>query len=531
MWSGGSTASIDGGSIAPIARSSAVSVRARWNARGSAAGFIATPNAGEPSTVRHTSWSTLSRPSRPWTMRPRARRSSYAGYGFLRTSGFMMMLACTSPRRAPRLSAARAMPCRVPHRTIVPPTAIPRGYEAVTTSGRAFGSGDTCQRRGRIGRVTRNTHRVGVRKIGVEEEFLLVDARGTPRPVGEVVVALARENESDGVGGAGDELAAGIEHELQLEQAETGTPPTVDLGELGAFILERRVALAGAAGERGSAPAALGTSPMPVSPTTTPDERYERMMHEYGATAQEQLTCGCHVHVDIASRAEGVAAINGMGPWLPVIAALGVNSPFWQGEDTGYAGYRRMVWNRWPGSGATEPFADDAEYDDAVAAMVRSGILMDDAMIYFDARLSARYPTVEVRVADVQPETADTVLIAALVRALVDTAASPPPGGHGRPRLELLRGAGWRAARSGLSGNLVDVLHGTAVPAAEMVGRLVDHVRPALRANGDLDLVESSLQRLMSRGTGADLQRAAHRRRGRLSDVVADAVQRTVSPL
>jgi carboxylate-amine ligase len=371
---------------------------------------------------------------------------------------------------------------------------------------------------------------VGVRKIGVEEEFLLVDARGTPRPVGEVVVAVARENERDGEGGPGDELAAGIEHELQLEQAETGTPPTTDLGELGAFLLERRVVLAEAARERGSGPAALGTSPLPVSPTPTPDERYLRMMHEYGATAHEQLTCGCHVHVDIASRAEGVAVINGIGPWLPVVVALSVNSPFWQGEDTGYAGYRRMVWNRWPGSGPSQPFADEAEYDDAVAAMVRSGILMDDAMVYFDARLSARYPTVEVRVADVQPEAADTVLIAALVRALVDTAATAPPGGFARPRLELLRGAGWRAARSGLSGNLVDVLRGTAVPAAEMVARLVDHVRPALRANGDLDVVESSLQRLMSRGTGADLQRASHRRRGLLSDVVADAVRRTVSP-
>jgi carboxylate-amine ligase len=378
--------------------------------------------------------------------------------------------------------------------------------------------------------ITRQTHRVGVRKIGVEEEFLLVDARGTPQPLGEVVVAVARELEAEADGGGDLADGGGIEHELQLEQAEIATPPTADVGELASFVLDRRTTLAAAARERGSGLAALGTSPMPASPTPTPDARYLRMMREYGATAQEQLTCGCHVHVDIASRAEGVAVVNGIGPWLPVLAAMGANSPFWQGEDTGYASYRRMVWARWPGSGPTQAFADEAAYDAAVTAMVASGVLLDDAMVYFDARLSARYPTVEVRVADVQPETADTVLLAALVRALVDTAASPSSQGFAPPRLELLQGASWRAARSGLAGDLVDVLRAAAVPALELVERLVDHVRPALRSNGDLDAVESSLQRLVSRGTGAELQRASHRRRGRLSDVVADAVNRTVSP-
>jgi carboxylate-amine ligase len=364
---------------------------------------------------------------------------------------------------------------------------------------------------------------VGVRTVGVEEEFLLVDSGGVPQPLGEVVVAVVRARQ--GAGSTGE-----IEHELQLEQAEVGTPPTEDMGELGAYLLERRRVLARAAADRGGGLAALGTSPLPVSPTPTPDERYQRIMREYGLTAYEQLTCGCHVHVGIGSRAEGVVVLNGLGPWLPVLAAIGANSPFWQGEDTGYASYRRMVWDRWPGAGEVEPFADEAEYDAAVAALVRTGILLDDAMVYFGARLSAKYPTVEVRVADVQPESADAALQAALVRALVDTAASPPPGAVARPRVELLRGAAWRAARSGLAGDLVDVVRATAVPALDMVQRLVDHVRPALRANGDLDAVESSLQRLVARGTGADLQRASYGRRGLLSDVVADAVARTTAP-
>jgi carboxylate-amine ligase len=369
---------------------------------------------------------------------------------------------------------------------------------------------------------------VDKRTIGVEEEFLLVDRRGRPRPLADPVVAVAREHEHPAGGESGaDEELGGIEHEHQLDPAELGPRRPPDAGELLELVADRRRVLADAARERGGWLAALGTSPLPVRPTPTPDERYLTMMREYGVTALEQLTCGCHVHVDIASRAEGVAVLAGIGPWLPVVAALAANSPFWQGEDTGYASYRRMVWERWPAAGSTQPFADEAEYDAAVAALVRSRVLLDEAMIYFDARLSAKYPTVEVRVADVQPEAADTVLVAALVRALVDTAAAPPPGGFPPPRLELLRGASWRAARSGLSGDLVDVTRGTAVPALDMVQRLVDHVRPALRSNGDLAGVEASLARLVDRGTGADLQRASHRRRGRLADVVTDAVART----
>ena len=54
-------------------------------------------------------------------------------------------------------------------------------------------------------------------------------------------------------------------------------------------------------------------------------------------------------------------------------------------------------------------------------------------MLYFDARCSHRYPTVEVRVTDVCLDVRDTVLVAALVRALVETSAqewaagAPPP--------------------------------------------------------------------------------------------------------
>ncbi|HSK27810.1 MAG TPA: glutamate--cysteine ligase [Jiangellales bacterium] len=357
-----------------------------------------------------------------------------------------------------------------------------------------------------------------LRSVGVEEELLVVDpADGTPSPLQDGAVEGAED---------------GVEQEFKREQAEIVSPPCDGLDDLHRELSRLRGELATLADRHGLAVAPLGTSPMPVRPTPTPDERYRVMHREYGMTAREQLSCGCHVHVSVASREEGVAVLDRIRPWLSVLIAVAANSPFWQQEDSGYASYRTMVWGRWPGAGPTEVFGDQQGYEDAVAALVRSEAILDTAMIYFDARLSARYPTVEVRVADVCHRVEDAVLLAALCRGLVDTAATE--WRDGRPpavvRTDLLRAADWRAARSGLGGELVDVLAARPRGAEEHLRALVDHVRPALERHGDEPLVEREVERLLRRGTGADRQRATLLETRRFEDVVLRSLVPTGTP-
>jgi carboxylate-amine ligase len=250
-------------------------------------------------------------------------------------------------------------------------------------------------------------------------------------------------------------------------------------------------------------------------------------MHEqYGLVGREQLTCGAHVHVSVATRAEGLAAIDGARPWLAVLLALSANSPFWDGADTGYASYRTVSWGRWPTAGPTMRFGNEATYDGVVAALIASGAALDAGMIYFDARLSARYSTVEFRVADIGQSVADSVLVAALCRALVDTAPRSAPAD---PPVAVLRSAAWRAARYGMSGELFDVVDGRLRPAADVVDHLLDTLAPALRATGDEGVVHAEVQRILRHGTGSELQRGDFARRGRHGDVVAAAAARTAS--
>jgi carboxylate-amine ligase len=347
--------------------------------------------------------------------------------------------------------------------------------------------------------------------LGVEEEFLLVDpASGRPRAVGQAVLAESGE----------------LTGELQQEQVETGTKPCHTLDELAAQVRAARATAAAAGAEVGVALAPLATSPLPVEPTVTPSRRYVEMTRRFGLTAAEELTCGCHVHVAIDSPDEGVAVLDRIRPWLAPLLALSVNSPFWGGEDSGYRSFRAQVWQRWPSAGPYAPFGSAAAYRALVDAALATDTVLDEGMIYFDARLSRHHPTVEVRVADVCREPDDAVLVAGLVRGLVQTAADDAARGTAPDpvRTEVLRLASWRASRSGLEGDLLDPRTWRPAPAAEVLDALVAHVTPALEEAGDLHLVRELLAAALQRGTGARRQREVLARTGELAEVVRDAV-------
>jgi carboxylate-amine ligase len=143
-------------------------------------------------------------------------------------------------------------------------------------------------------------------------------------------------------------------------------------------------------------------------------------------------------------------------------------------------------------------------YHALVRQLLRSKSAMDEGMIYFDARLSSHYPTVEIRVPDVCQRVKDAVLVAGLARALVDTAATG--WRHAAPAPDVpamvVRGAGWHAARWGLGDHLVDPRDGVPRAAGQVLEALLHHVEPALRANGDADLVAAGVDRVLARGNG-----------------------------
>ncbi|MYS41045.1 YbdK family carboxylate-amine ligase, partial [Streptomyces sp. SID5998] len=330
-----------------------------------------------------------------------------------------------------------------------------------------------------------------MRTVGVEEELLLVDPEtGEPKALSAAVLARAEADDAD---------QDVFEKELYGQMLEFATHPQRSMAELGAEIVRCRKEAARHAGEIGCAVAALATSPLPVSPTISINPRYRWLADQYGIATREQLVCGMHVHVSVESDEEGVAVLDRIRPWLPVLLAVSANSPFWQGKDTSYDSYRSRVWDRWPSAGPTELFGSPERYHRLVADMVATGVILDEKMAYFDARLSERYPTVEVRVSDVCLHAETAQLIATLARALVESAArdwraGKEPVDHS---VSLLRLAAWQAARAGLARELLHPATMRRLPAESVLGALLDHVGDALADSGDLDQVREAVAALL----------------------------------
>lgn len=380
------------------------------------------------------------------------------------------------------------------------------------------------------------------RTVGIEEELLVVDpATRLAVPRAAQVRKAHEEQRGDGPRDAADDL----DQELFRHQVETRTDPSTDVAVLREQLLRARRTAANAAAAAELALIATGTPPMPVEhPRVTPDDRYLDILGTFGEIARGGGTCGMHVHVQVDSDEEGVGVLDRLVPWLPVLLAVSGNSPYAHGRDTGYASWRSQLWAQWPSAGPTERFGSVARYREVERLMIASGAARDEGMLYFDARLARDHPTVEIRVADVCTDVEDALLVAALVRGLVQQAAADIAGTAGEQgdgarrtpagedgavhwRAELLRAAQWRAARYGLADRLVDPATGEAEPARAVLERLVETVRDQLEEAGDVALVREGVERVMA-GTGASRQRAAWARgEARAESVVDDLVERT----
>ncbi len=344
--------------------------------------------------------------------------------------------------------------------------------------------------------------------LGLEEEYLLLEPdTGLPaHHAAEVQELLEAE---PGIG------LEEIQRELLSCQIETATSVCQTMPEAESALLRFRRALARAASKVDSIAAATATAPwIPEHyPELTDKQRYEDLRVSAPGIVGDQFVNGLHVHVGIPDQESGIRALNRIRPWIPLLTALSVNSPYWLGRDSGFGSWRVIHYRRWAVQGIPPVFADVADYERRITRLSGTGAILDRGVLTWVARLSDNFPTLELRACDVQLEARDTVLLGALTRALVVSALgeaqadTPLPD----PDPELLDAALWQAARDGMDRHLVDLASAEPVPAEQLLRTFLDHVGPALESEGDLDLVEGSLASIKERGTGSERQRRALR--------------------
>ena len=336
--------------------------------------------------------------------------------------------------------------------------------------------------------------------IGIEEEYLLVDSDSRDL-ASEPPDAVLRECES--------RLGDLVRPEFLRSQIEVGTEVCSDVQAARTNFAHLRRTVAEVAANYGLAPIAASTHPFAKwhEQAQTDKERYNILAESMQGVARRLLICGMHVHVGIDDDELRIDLLNQVGYFLPHMLALSTSSPFWRGQDTGLKSYRLSVFNELPRTGLPERFESYGEYQRHVDVLTRAGLITDASMLWWDARLSARFPTIEMRIPDICTRLGEAISIAALfvsiVRMLYRLRRDNQRWRHYAAM--LVNENRWRAQRYGFDEGLVDFGKGEVVPCADLLDELFDLVREDAEALGCLEEVELC-SNIIRRGTSAHRQ-------------------------
>ena len=246
---------------------------------------------------------------------------------------------------------------------------------------------------------------------------------------------------------------------------------------------ERRSQLQGLAREIGVALAATGTHPwsrwQDQRIIDTPHYRRNDELLRY--VVWRNNTFGLHVHVGVAGGDRAIAVHDAMRNFLPEILALSASSPFVEAVNSGLHSARTEIFTRmFPRCGIPDAYGDWRGFRDYVAFLYRTGSISEHTQIWWSVRPHLAYPTVEIRIADGQPDLAEAQSLAAFSYALAARCLRAHDEGEPLPSLpnRLLEENLWRAIRWGLSGELLDFARAEPVPARARLETLLEWVAP-----------------------------------------------------
>ncbi len=294
---------------------------------------------------------------------------------------------------------------------------------------------------------------------------------------------------------------------------EINTAPVEAAADLEAALNTVLANIAAHARTMGVCLAASGTHPFDRKPAiVTPSERYLRLAEQRsGAPAIHPVTFATHIHVACRDGDKAIRAMRRLAPCLPALLAIGANSPFWHGADTGYCCFRQRLLASNPTYGLPPYFESWDDFNRLVDAGIRSRTIESFRDLHWDIRPHGDLGTLELRVLDAQIDAHRIAQIAALVRALVVVAADPKLPDSAFPArlphwMELDNH--FRACKSGLGAEIIVSDSGDTEPMMHVVEQLFDLVRLEADNLGDSALLAALERTLLSRN-GTALQRAA----------------------
>lgn len=354
-------------------------------------------------------------------------------------------------------------------------------------------------------------HELGPYTVGVEEEVMLLDQLtwALAHRIDSVLPRLPHGHTASFTAethGSALEIQTGVHDRV----GEAITELAALRGELDATLRPLSMRAASA-----------GTHPFAVwqEIVVSAGERYQFVYGSMRELARREPTFGLHVHVGVADPEAAIHAANRLRTHIPLLLALAVNSPFWQGRDTGLASARTPLFQAFPRVGIPRPFADYAEFVESVDVLIRCDAVPEPTFLWWDVRPQPRFGTVEVRIMDAQTTLADTAAIAALVQSIVRAEVEGEDHLERAMPQEVLTENRFLAARDGMDAELIEPELGERVPARALLEELLVTCRPHAEALGCAAELEG-VTRLAAK-TGAARQLELSRSLGSLPRLVA----------
>jgi glutamate---cysteine ligase / carboxylate-amine ligase len=316
--------------------------------------------------------------------------------------------------------------------------------------------------------------------IAVEEEFALLDP---------ATLDLVDRFEEVQAAAKGTALEPNLVGELIASEVEIKTARCATFGDVPAAMAERRAQLQALVEPMGIALRATGTHPWgdwkEQRIIDTPHYRRNDQLLRY--VVWRNNTFGLHVHVGIRGADRAIAVTNGLRNLLPEILALSASSPFVESVNTGLHSARTQIFTRFfPRCGVPDAFSSWQHYEDYVRFLYETGSVTEHTQLWWSVRPHLAFPTVEIRIADGQPDLGEAQSLAAFGASLAVRIARAHD--EGEPLAEqphrLIEENLWRAIRYGLSGDFIDLERGDVLPVRARLERLLEWVAPVAEEIG-----------------------------------------------
>ncbi|WIM99925.1 glutamate--cysteine ligase [Actinoplanes oblitus] len=255
--------------------------------------------------------------------------------------------------------------------------------------------------------------------------------------------------------------------------------------------------------------------------------RYATLIDRTRWWGRQMMIWGVHVHVAVDDRDKVFPIIDGLLTYLPHFQALSASSPFWAGENTGYASNRALMFQQLPTAGLPPQFTSWRQFEAMVADLTHTGVIEELAELRWDIRPSPRWGTIEVRTFD-GISTADEIgALAALTQCLVEHFSRELDAGRAVPRMQpwFVRENKWRAARYGLDAIIIQNAAGHERLVTKDLDQLLPVLEPVAEALG-CPAQLAAVRDIVDRGAGYQRQlRIAAANDGSLKAVVSALVR------